>query len=81
VLLPAWYRRIPQPVRWAVGGAMLFAAIGGVYGVIESLRDYPASSWFGVTVYVSMLGAVAGFLIGVVAGAVLPFAASYLRRR
>lgn len=65
---PNWYRDIPQPLRWAVGGMILLAGVGFVYGIVESVRDYPASSWFGVTLYVSMLGAVAGFVLGIIAG-------------
>jgi len=47
----------------------VLAAVGAAYGVFESARDYPLSSWFGVILYVGMLGAVAGFLLGLVAGA------------
>jgi ABC-type dipeptide/oligopeptide/nickel transport system permease subunit len=39
-------------------------------GIDEFVRDYPASSWFGVTLYVSLLGAVAGFVLGIIAGAI-----------
>jgi hypothetical protein len=64
-----WYRSIPQPLRWGVAGALLFAAVGAVGGIVESVRDYPLGSWFGVILYVSMLGAVAGFVLGLIVGA------------
>lgn len=67
--LPGWYRAISQPLRWAVGGALVLAALGAIYGVVESVRDYPRSSWFGVILYVGMLGSVAGFVVGLIAGA------------
>lgn len=66
--LPGWYRAVPQPLRWAVAGAIVLAAVGAIYGVFESVRDYSLSSWFGVILYVGMLGALAGFLLGFVAG-------------
>jgi hypothetical protein len=66
--LPASYRAIPQPLRWAVAGAVVLAAIGGLYGIVESIRDYPVTSWFGVILYVAMLGAGAGFVLGLGAG-------------
>lgn len=56
------------PLRWAVGGTILVAGVGFVYGIAESVRDIPASSWFGVTLYVSLPGAVAGFVLGIIAG-------------
>jgi hypothetical protein len=68
--VPRWYLSIPQPLRWAVGGAIVLAGGGGVYGIVESVRDYPLSSWFGVTLYVAMLGAAAGFVLGLISGAV-----------
>ncbi len=66
---PRWYREIGQPLRWAVAGAIGLAAIGVVYGIAESIHDYPVSSWFGVTFYVAMLGAIVGFVLGLIAGA------------
>ena len=66
--LPAWYRAFPQPLRWAVAGTILLAVVGGSYGIVESVRDYPVSSWFGVTTYVALLGAIAGFVLGLAAG-------------
>ncbi len=66
---PACLAAIPQPLRWAVAGAVLFAAVGASYGIVESIRDYPPGSWFGVTLYVAVLGAPAGFVLGLVAGA------------
>lgn len=68
--MPRWYLSIPQPLRWAVGGAIIVAGVGAIYGIAESVRDYPLSSWFGVTLYVAMLGAIVGFMLGLVAGAV-----------
>jgi hypothetical protein len=68
--VPRWYLSIPHLLRWAVGGAIVLAGGGGVYGIVESVRDYPLSSWFGVTLYVAMLGAAAGFVLGLIAGAV-----------
>ncbi len=67
---PHWYRDIAQPLRWAAGGTILLGCVGFVYGIVESVQDYPASSWFGVTLYVTMLGAFAGFVLGIIAGAV-----------
>lgn len=67
---PRWYCSIPQPLRWAVGSAIILAGVGGIYGVVESVRHYPLSSWFGVTLYLAMLGALAGLLIGLIVGAV-----------
>jgi hypothetical protein len=63
---PHWYRSIPQPLRWAVGGALVLAAVGGVYGLAEAIRDYPLSSFFGVTLYVALLGGLAGFVLGMI---------------
>ena len=68
--LPRWYLSIPHVLRWAVGGAIVLAAAGAVYGVAEAVAQYPVSSWFGVTLYVAMLGALAGFVLGMIAGAV-----------
>ena len=47
----------------------MLAALGAVYGVVESVRDYPLSSWFGVILYIGMLGSIAGFVLGLIAGA------------
>jgi hypothetical protein len=77
---PAWYRKIPQPLRWAVGGALAFALVGGAYGLAESIRDYPLSSWFGVTLYLLLLGTLGGFVLGVVAGALSIAAKAVFRR-
>jgi hypothetical protein len=80
VHLPRWYRAIPQPLRWAVGGMIALGGVAAVFGVAESVRDYPVSSWFGVTLYVSALGASAGFVLGVIAGALSLLAAALSRR-
>jgi hypothetical protein len=80
VALPRWYRAIPQPLRWACGGAVALACVGAVYGLTESVRDYPASSWFGVTLYVTMLGALVGFLLGLFTGTVSLVAGRAARR-
>lgn len=56
------------------------AVIGAVYGLAESFRDYPPSSWFGVTLYVTMLGAIAGFLLGITAGLLSRIATTLSRR-
>lgn len=61
---------MPQPFRWAVVGAVLLAVVGAIYGIVESVRDYPVGSWFGVTLYVAMLAASVGFVLGLIAGAV-----------
>jgi hypothetical protein len=66
---PGWYAAIDQPLRWAVAGAIGLGAVGVVYGIAESIRDYPVSSWFGVILYVTVIAAVAGFVLGLVAGA------------
>jgi hypothetical protein len=47
-----------------IGGA---AAIGGL---VEAIEVYPLSSWFGVTLYMVMLGSVAGFALGLLAAVV-----------
>ena len=65
---PRWYRAIPQPFHWGAGGAIVVAVAGAAYGVFESVRDYPLSSWFGVTLFLTMLGTLAGFLLGFIAG-------------
>jgi hypothetical protein len=39
-----------------------------VFGAVESLRDYPVSSWFGVILYVALLGSVAGLALGLAIG-------------
>lgn len=77
---PRWYRVIPQPLRWAVSGAIGLAVVGAVYGLAESIRDYPLSSWFGVTLYVLLLGAVVGFVLGVIAGTFVIAARAASRR-
>jgi hypothetical protein len=69
VRLPFWYRAIRQPLRWAVAGAIVLAGVGAVYGFVESIRDYAISAWFGVILYVAVLGAIAGFVLGLIAGA------------
>jgi hypothetical protein len=48
---------------------LVLAAVGAVYGFVESIRDYPFSSWFGVTIYVAMVAALVGFVVGLMAGA------------
>jgi hypothetical protein len=67
--MPDWLREVPQPLRSAVAGMIGLAGVGAIYGLVESARDYPLSGWFGVTLYVAFVGAVAGFLIGLIAGA------------
>lgn len=62
------FAEVPQPLRWASVGAVLLAVLGTTYGFIESIRDYPLSSWFGVTLYVTMLASTAGFILGFLAG-------------
>jgi hypothetical protein len=51
-------------------GAVLLALVGAIYGIVESIRDYPLGSWFGVTLYVAMLGASAGLVLGLTPGSV-----------
>lgn len=70
VSAPSWLAEMPQPLRWAVVGAVLLAVVGAIYGIVESIRDYPLGSWFGVTLYVAMIGAAAGFVLGLATGAV-----------
>jgi len=48
----------------------VLAGVGGVYGIVEAIRDYPFTSWFGVILYVAVLSAVGGFVLGRMAGAV-----------
>jgi hypothetical protein len=69
VRLPLWYLSIPQPLRWAIGSAIALGGAAAVGGFVEAVLLYPLSSWFGVTLYLAMLGALAGFVLGVVAGA------------
>ncbi len=78
--VPPWYRAIPQPLRWAVCGAIAFAGGGAGYGLAESIRDYPLSSWFGVTLYVLLLGGIVGFVLGVIAGTFSIAARAVFRR-
>jgi ABC-type amino acid transport system permease subunit len=47
----------------------VLAGVGGIYGIVEAIRDYPFASWFGVTLYVAVLGALGGFVLGLIAGA------------
>jgi len=47
----------------------VLAGVGGVYGIVEAIREYPFTSWFGVILYVAVLGAVGGFVLGLIAGA------------
>jgi ABC-type uncharacterized transport system permease subunit len=54
----------------------VLAGVGGVYGIVEAIREYPFSSWFGVILYVVILGAVAGFVLGLFAGALRRFSGS-----
>jgi hypothetical protein len=66
VVLPSWYVALSQPGRWSVGGAMACGAIGALSGLIEAIVVYPVSSWFGVTLFVAMLAALAGLVLGLV---------------
>ena len=38
---PRWYRTLPQPARWTVAGALPLAGVGIIYGIVESVTDYP----------------------------------------
>ena len=67
--LPSWLEEVAQPFRWAVAGTLGLAAVGAVYGIVESARDYPLTSWFGVIMYTTFLGGIAGFVVGILAGA------------
>ena len=37
--VPRWYL-FPQPLRWAVGGAIILAGVGATYGIVDSVRDF-----------------------------------------
>lgn len=47
---------------------MLLAAVGACYGAVQAVAHYPVSSWFAVTLYVAMLGSLAGVVLGLLAG-------------
>lgn len=66
---PARYAEIPQPARWGVAGATGLGAVGAVGGFIEAVAVYPLGSWFGVTLYLALIGALAGFVLGCVSAA------------
>ena len=68
--LPGWYVSIAQPVRWGVAGTLALGSTGAVGGLIEAVDVYPVRSWFGVTLYLAMLGSIGGFILGLVCAAV-----------
>jgi hypothetical protein len=53
-------------------GTIAFGIVGAAYGLAESVHDYPLSyplsSWFGVTLYVAIFGALAGFIFSLLQG-------------
>src|SRR5664279_4971585 len=63
---PRWHPEVPQPLRWAVLGTIAFGIVGAAYGLAESVHDYLLGSWFGVTLYVAIFGALAGFIFGLI---------------
>jgi hypothetical protein len=60
---------MPLVSRFAVVGAIVMGAIGGLVGLILGLLAYPATAWFAV-LEVGVPAAIAGGLVGSLVGVV-----------
>jgi membrane associated rhomboid family serine protease len=62
------FRGLPRPLRWAIIGAIVVGALGGLVGMVVGLRAHPPTAPFAI-VEVAVPGAIVGAFGGLAIGA------------